>query len=223
MNISYTYLLINLGAIIVPFLFSFHPKLEFNKEWRRSSLAIGVVGLLFVAWDVYYTHLGVWGFTSDYLIGWDIINLPIEEVLFFICIPYACLFTYHCFRRLVKPFELVSIRWVSIALLTLLLTGGIFYLKNLYTGVTFLALFLLLGYVVFIKKPQWLPRFYLTLLVLTIPFTIVNGLLTGMGLETQVVWYNAAEIIGVRFITIPIEDFFYGFLLILLNVLIFEK
>lgn len=220
---NYTYLLINIGAVIVPFLFSFHPKLRFNKEWRKTILAITIVGSVFIAWDIYYTYLGVWGFTSDYLMGWNIFNLPLEEVLFFICIPYACLFTYHCFKILVKPFELVSIRWVSIALLIFLLGVGIFYADNLYTGVTFLSLFVLLAYVSMVKRPAWLPRFYLSLLVLIVPFTIVNGLLTGMGLDTQVVWYNSTEIIGARFITIPIEDFFYGFLMILLNVLIFEK
>jgi lycopene cyclase domain-containing protein len=49
-----------------------------------------------------------------------------------------------------------------------------------------------------------------------------NGLLTGMFIENEVVWYNDLQNLGFRIFTIPIEDFFYGYLLILLNVLLYE-
>ncbi len=54
------------------------------------------------------------------------------------------------------------------------------------------------------------------------PFFVVNGILTGTGLETQVVWYNSSEFMGYRALSIPLEDFFYGMLMIVLNVMIFE-
>ena len=60
-------------------------------------------------------------------------------------------------------------------------------------------------------------------LFLLIPFFIVNGILTGTGLEAPIVWYNNQENLGVRLLTIPIEDAFYGFELILLNVFFYEK
>ncbi len=47
----------------------------------------------------------------------------------------------------------------------------------------------------------------------------VNGLLTYL----PVVEYNQAEIIGIKIYTIPFEDVFYGMLLVLLNILLFEK
>ena len=50
---------------------------------------------------LYFTSLEVWGFNSDYLINFFIFNLPIEEVLFFICIPYSCVFTYFVFTKYV--------------------------------------------------------------------------------------------------------------------------
>ena len=84
------YLLIDFFTVIVPFLFSFHPKLQFYKHFKAFFLSCFTVGTLFVLWDVYFTSIGVWGFNSDYLIGIYLFNLPIEEVLFFVCVPFSC-------------------------------------------------------------------------------------------------------------------------------------
>jgi lycopene cyclase domain-containing protein len=56
-----------------------------------------------------------------------------------------------------------------------------------------------------------------------IPFFIVNGILTGTGIENEVVWYNNDENLGIRMLTIPIEDSVFAFSLILLNLLLFKK
>ena len=69
---------------------------------------------------------------------------------------------------------------------------------------------------------QWMGKLFSVYPVLLIPFFIVNGILTGTGLAEPVVWYNNAENLGIRLITIPVEDIFYGFELILLNIFIYE-
>jgi hypothetical protein len=51
---------------------------------------------------------------------------------------------------------------------------------------------------------------------------VVNGVLTGTGLEQAVVWYSEQEILGVRILTIPIEDVFYGMLMIGLTISCYE-
>ena len=61
--------------------------------------------------------------------------------------------------------------------------------------------------------------FLISYLIILIPFLIVNGFLTAI----PVVLYNDAENSGIRIYTIPFEDIFYGMLLFLLNVLIYEK
>jgi lycopene cyclase domain-containing protein len=70
-----------------------------------------------------------------------------------------------------------------------------------------------------------LQHFYITFLVILIPFLIVNGILTGSitGIESPVVWYNNSENLGIRIHTIPIEDVAYCFSLLFGNLMIFEN
>ena len=51
----------------------------------------------------------------------------------------------------------------------------------------------------------------------------MNGILTGTGLEEPVVWYNDDENLGIRLLTIPIEDIGYAFTMIFGNVFLIEK
>lgn len=223
MPANYTYLLIDLGAILVPLAFSFHKKIQLHKQWRALWSAITITALLFITWDMYYTARGVWGFNERYITGLKIHNLPIEEILFFVCIPYSSLFTYYCFQnfRLNAAF-FHSSRIPVILSVALLLTAIIFY-DRLYTCPTFIALAIVTVFTALIKRAVWLADFYLMFLVILIPFFIVNGLLTGSGLSEPVVWYNDNENMRIRLLTIPLEDIFYGMLLLLVNTLFFEQ
>jgi lycopene cyclase domain-containing protein len=71
-------------------------------------------------------------------------------------------------------------------------------------------------------KPRYMGRFYVAFGFTLIPFFIVNGILTGSFIPGEVVWYNDEENLGFRLGTIPLEDVFYGMLLLLLNIVIFE-
>ena len=220
---KYTYILVNIGVVIIPFIFSFHPKLRFNKKWKSTIISIVIVALLFIAWDVCFTEMGVWGFNPNYLIGINILNLPIEEIFFFFCIPYACLYTYHCLKILIPHFKFPYFKNVISLIISILLVFGFIFIDNWYTSVAFIALALTIIYFQFINPALWLKRVSFASLLLIIPFLIVNGILTGTGINSEVVWYNSNEIMGYRLFTIPLEDFSYGFLLLLFNTYLFEK
>jgi lycopene cyclase domain-containing protein len=63
----------------------------------------------------------------------------------------------------------------------------------------------------------------LTYLISILPFLIVNGILTGMFTPSPIVWYNESHIIGWRIVTIPIEDLFYCFSMLLPVIWIHES
>jgi lycopene cyclase domain-containing protein len=220
---KFLYLLVNFGAFIIPFLFSFHPKLLFYKKWRFLWPAIFFSAIPFILWDIYFTSIGVWGFNHQYILRVYIANLPLEEVLFFVCIPYACIFTYHCFSILIKRDFLA--RWekyISSIIFILLIIIGITYADKMYTILTCLSFLALLVFAKLNATRLNLSRFYFTYFVLLLPFTLVNGILTGTGLDQPVVWYNNLENLNIRILTIPVEDIFYGMALILLNILFYE-
>ncbi|MBL7859753.1 MAG: lycopene cyclase domain-containing protein [Cyclobacteriaceae bacterium] len=223
MNEKYLYLAINFFSILFPFLFSFYPKSNFSKKWRYLWLAILVPGLFFIVWDEWFTRLGVWGFNPQYLTGTYLFSLPLEEVLFFVCIPYACVFTYEAVNYLIRWRLNQKYTNLITDLLSsgLLLTAAIHY-DRWYTAVTFmlLAIFLLLHR--WVWKTDVAGKFYVAYLFILIPFFIVNGILTGTGIDDPVVWYNDAENLGIRMGTIPFEDTFYGMLLLMMNVTLFE-
>jgi len=61
-------------------------------------------------------------------------------------------------------------------------------------------------------------RYYLFLLIIAFFKLLVNGALT-----SKIVMYNPAQIIGWRIGTIPLEDFGFGFAMVTLAVIIWEK
>ena len=84
----YLYLLLNLGSLSIPLIFSFHPKLKFFKHWKSLGIGILISMLIFIPWDVFFTINGIWGFNSNYYLGTNLFSLPIEEWLFFLIIPF---------------------------------------------------------------------------------------------------------------------------------------
>ena len=148
---QYTYLLVNFFTIIVPFLFSFHPKLKFHKTWGAFFPAVFLTGLAFVLWDMLFTQMGVWGFNERYLTGIKVGNLPVEEVLFFFCIPYACVFTFHCLDLFLDKLGGPKMqKIITLCLVAFLFIFGIIYFQRVYTATTFISFALLLLYAQFV-------------------------------------------------------------------------
>jgi len=208
----YLYLLLNIGSISIPFLYSFNKKMQFIKQWKTVFLSIFLVAFLFVIWDILFTEIGVWGFNDSYHLPFKIAGLPVDEMLFFICIPYASIFIHYSLAYF-KPNLLLSIAAVNritVLLLIVVVLTLFFNLDKWYTSVnySFLVLTLLIAK---IFGKEILRRFYIAFVIILIPFLFVNGILTGSFIAEPVVWYNNSENLGIRLFTIPIEDIGYAF------------
>jgi lycopene cyclase domain-containing protein len=83
-------------------------------------------------------------------------------------------------------------------------------------------LVLLVTYTV-LKTTSILNTFFITFLIVLIPFSIVNGILTGSFIEEPVVRYNNLENLGIRLGTIPIEDIGYAFSMLLMSLVLIQK
>ena len=218
------YFLLLLITGVVPLSLSFDKRLQFYKTWKYVLPAILVVAAVYIAVDVYFTKMKYWGFNPDYLSGFYLFHLPIEEVLFFVVVPYASLFLH---ASILEYFPQVKLGQKFNNILTglLLLLSLVLLLSNTEKSYTFyiftkLAIALLLA---LWARSEALRSFYLTFLVILIPFLLVNGILTGSFIDEEVVWYNNAENLGIRIFTIPVEDFAYAFSMILFNLLLIDK
>lgn len=221
--IAYTYLLINFLTIIICFIFSFHPKIKFNRVFLPFITASILVAIPFIIWDAYFTKMGVWWFNNKYLIGVRLLVLPIEELLFFICIPFSCTFTYYCIDRYYPMTSLKKYNnKVALFFIMASIIISIFYWEMIYTRVTFLLLSLSIIMLQYILKINWLTKALVIYICLLPGFLMVNGVLTGTGLESPIVNYNPKDFANIRLLTIPLEDAFYGFMMILWNLYFFN-
>lgn len=218
-----TYLIIDILTLSLPLLLSFDKKVHFYKRWQFLFPAMAVTMIVFIPWDIIFTARGVWGFNSMHLTGINIFNLPLEEWLFFISVPYASVFIYDVFRAYLKKSPLESYtKGISLFLIAFLILMALLSYDKAYTFITFIFLAAMIVFLQFIKHVNYLGWFYFSYSVTLIPFLVVNGILTGSIIHEEVVWYNNDHNLSVRFLTIPIEDIFYGMLLILLNVGLYE-
>ncbi|MCG8306396.1 MAG: lycopene cyclase domain-containing protein [Cytophagales bacterium] len=220
---KYYYLLINVFTISIPFIRSFEPRVYFISRWKGIFLGISITGAVFIIWDMIFTKMGIWGFNPTYLTGVNIINLPLEEWLFFITIPYACIFIYEAMNYFIKKDILNRFSYpLTYVIITILYILGIVYRLNWYTGFTFIFTASFLLFLLVFVKPAYLGRFYIGYAVSFIPFLLVNGILTGSFIPDEIVWYNDSENLSVRIFTIPVEDSVYMMLLLIMNISIYE-
>jgi len=218
-----TYLLLNVATVFFPFALSFDKKVAFWRSWRYVLPAQAATGFVFIAWDIAFTKLGVWGFNPAHVMGIYAAGLPWEEWAFFLTVPYACVFVYACLQAYIPALRRHA-QWekyayrLSWAIVALMLVMGVLYFDRWYTSVTAFALAAWLVLNLLVIKPKYLGSFYLSYLVCLLPFGIVNGILTAL----PVVWYNNAENLALRIGTIPIEDTAYNMLMLLMTINFFE-
>lgn len=213
-----TYLLINLLIIIFPLAMSFESKVRYITKFRHVLLSILIVSLPYIMWDVIAANRGDWSFNNEYILGFRLFSLPVEEILFFITVPFSSIFIYESLSVYLKEFDLKISRVTFTGISVLLFAAAVLFIDKYYTFTVliFSGMFLSLANMIY---PVILNSrlYWIFILFMFIPFFIVNYILTSL----PVVQYNSGAIIGIRILTIPMEDIFYSFSMLSFYLLVY--
>lgn len=212
------YLLINIGIILFPLLFSFEKNVKFITNIRFYFFSVLVVSTIFIIWDVIFTKLNVWAFSENHTHNFRIFHLPLEEILFFITVPYSTLFLLEVIKYYVKFYEFKYGNWLIYIFIIFTLIFFIFNYNQLYSAVVSLYLILVLVLLLIEKKLIYSNHFWILTFFMFIPFFLVNYILTSVPIVT----YNPNEFSNFRVTTIPFEDFLYSLSLITSYTLVYN-
>lgn len=218
---KFEYLLFNLAVVVGPVVSQFSRRIKSVSRWRLKLLVSVIVMIPYIIWDALVAGLH-WQFNETYTLDFRLFGLPIEEWLFFITVPFGCLLVWETLPQLDRWLaRLKSLRHIRNVLYAALPVGiWIFSTGKQYTGLV-LCCFGLVGLVDVLLKTDLLlcPKTYLYLAIVAGLILVFNGYLTAR----PVVIYGEAYQMGYRIWTIPIEDFGYGFTLMLFNTMLYEK
>lgn len=217
---KWEYIIFNVVVIAGPLMYSFDDEIRYVEHWKSAAAAI-IAGLVpFIIWDALVTERH-WWFNESYTSGITIAGLPLGEWLFFITVPFACLFVWEIISIRTQLKASDAFRFIYYLLFAGLAAGLWLFFSGLeYTGLVLIALGLVALLDLVTKSYILLEgRTYLFLAIVIGFVLIFNGYLTAR----PVVLYGEQYQLSFRIITIPVEDFFYGFSLLLLNVLVYEK
>ncbi len=220
------YLMLDILILVFPLLFSFKWVFPYYKNYKPLFASIVIVGGAYILWDMLVTIRGDWWFAEEYLLGIEFI-IPLEEALFFVVVPYSCIFIYENLQYFFKDKNIIFNKWIYYAIAILFFVIGLLYYHQEYTV---LALFSVSTF--FIIAATWYPdllqsrNYWAYILISFAAFIIFNYLLTSI----PVVLYNPNAIWGGtvdqiwygRFITIPFEDFFYNFSMLSFYLLVYR-
>ncbi len=216
---AFTYLLVHLVTVAGPIALSFDRRVQYHRLWLRALAAAAIVAPPFLLWDHWFTSAGYWSFDPRFHLGLHIGALPLEEVMFFFTVPFACLFIYSIVRTLKPSLRTGFTVRLSAALLGFGLLGlAAAFPLQAHTSSTSLLAGLLLLWHARSHKSHWLASFGLAFLWCLLPFLLVNGFLTWL----PVFHYHPDANLGLRIFSIPVEDAIYALALLLANATVFE-
>ena len=140
--------------------------------------------------------------------GISFAGLPLEEVLFFLFVPYSLLLVYEQAAFIFQDRTVPGKQGAGYtAGMLLILVSFLFVGKNYTFMAVFSAGIVLLGMSLFCAGIMVRLAFWACLISGFLLFILFNYFLTSL----PVVIYNPSAVSGIRFLTIPLEDFFYNF------------
>jgi lycopene cyclase domain-containing protein len=205
------YLLLNIIIISFPLAATFYSKIGYYKKLPQVLSSILFVGAIFILWDILATERGHWAFNPAYVLGIRFMGLPVEELMFFVSVPFSCLFIYESLCTYVRDFSVPFSKNIFVGVAVFMLLMAVPSFGREYSFAVFLAAgFFLLFAAFFLQDLLSSGRYWAYLGITLLLFVIFNFILTSL----PIVSYGPKMIWGTRFLTIPLEDFLYNYLML---------
>lgn len=217
---NYWYLLILFVMAAVTMFLFVKKTIVFFTELKYMIPAIIFSGAIFILLNIRLLETGIISFNSNYLTGKNLLNLPIEEWLFLLLISLFSFSVYILVNVNFANFEKPNL-FLAISVILLLVFGfeAWYSRQKLVPFFIFFLLTIYFGYTIFRNRfKMHLSKFYVSYGIAVVPFFLFKGILYTL----PVILYNDEHILGIRLFSVPIEEFGFFFLLMLINITIFE-
>lgn len=216
---EYVYYVFNFVVFVPILLLSLFTDVQPHRAWRSFLLAFVTVSVPFLLWDAWAASEGHWNFSSAYITDYRLGGLPLEEIFFFVTVPFAMMYVWGVVQKHIAERVIVS-RWPYIVLGLVVALSAVLHATNWSGGYTRSAALMMLStiFILCLSRLIFLKTFWVFQLLLLTAFLIGNTILTAL----PIIGYGDAAVTGIRFGTIPIEDFLYNFAFINLFLLVFE-
>lgn len=216
---KFEYLIFNFIILLSPFLaYLLYNQMIFPNN-VNYIISIVISSVLFIFHDIKVVNKW-WQFNKKYILGIKIFNLPVEEILFFFITSFSCLVIWINLNK-------VSLLKNNLQFINLLFFSSVFfyyfnlykntkkpYPKFIFFSLVILIFFdLILGTNVIIKF-----KFLIFSIIVFILTSIFNYYLT----KRPIVIYQSYYKSNKKILSIPVEDFLYGFNFIYLTILLSE-
>ncbi|GIW63752.1 MAG: hypothetical protein KatS3mg091_554 [Patescibacteria group bacterium] len=218
---KWEYFIFNLLILFFPILSSlFYKKVEYPLN-LNFYLANIVTCLIFIIHDIKVTG-SWWKFNKKYILGFKLIKIPLEELMFFPVVAFSCTTIWLNLKNLKPWFNLINLKiiiffWIFITSFFLIIS---LKTKKPYSLFTISLFIFLISLDFFIKTNLIInPTFFILILLVILLTFIFNFYLT----KRPVVIYSRDKKSNINILTIPIEDFLYGVNFIYLLTIIYES
>lgn len=213
-----TYLFILIGILGMPLIIALTPKFRFYLN-RRLAKTLILTALPFIFWDWWATKEGHWSFNQLHTLGINFAGLPVEEIAFFFVTPFACLLLYVAADKYLPKTKITLPVWFWSLFMIGTTTALLMAFPKPYSSVVFC----LSGFVIVLIYRHFRAKLPISVLFYFVAsfvfFFLFNSILTALPVVSYADW----AILNLRIGTIPIEDFWYNFLLISLALIIYSK
>lgn len=217
---NFVTLILLLVVAFIPLLFSSGNRTRIFPKLKYFVPAIIFTAVVFIIWDNRFSQIGIWSYNPEYHSGKEIFSLPWERWLYYVVISWVSLFVYEWVKLKFSNLKIDNVSLV-ISLVLLVVFGLIAYLsrQRIYTFFTFFLLAIYFGYSLFRNRfKTHLTHFYITFLILLIPFFILSEIL----IKLPVISYLPEYTLQFRLIDVPVENLASFFLLLFINITITE-